>query len=584
MKQQNNEEITRLDVASISLSDFLATNPNQKRFLNYISKRSEINLKQDFQNISEGSDSLITLLNNFDALKIFKQKAIVFTPSLQIQILEAFKQNQPGDPEPEATKIVYFLKHFLTSEEVTTRQSFFRHSSDFPTNHLSGMPHTNLLIAKLKEPDEEAWTTPIKNSWQENFLKLLRDVASSGNVDEKADEIKLAVALGLNLNIIGSKAAHIAAENGHLNVLELLSECGGEKSLDTKNELNKRPIHAAIQTGNAEIFNYLLEREVRTKPNRSPFYDYVARPINTAVASIEIAAFLPPNYLLASIPVALDLAFSQDPREKINFYRGFIRAQTVDRMNELTSNSDPLLTAEAARYGRADFLKTLLNLGLKTPFVPEVRNPEIRKILDAGERAEEIAKSVISVVKKSPGFQMDKEALKEMETEIRVTLLKKYDFDAHAMSNDYGLKPKTLFEKSTPLSLRKRIVSDIVPNELIKRTANAIMESLKNPREEEGLTNILPEEPMNISALYAATSVPNTSTMNIAPDQSTYNPLIPSLKNPREKEILTDRPMNSLVLDDATSVPNTSTKSNLRTPLLAKSLSSQDKTQKPQKR
>jgi hypothetical protein len=517
------EEIELIDVASISLSDFLEKKPNQKRFLNYISKRSEINLKQDFQNTSESNNSLTTLLNNFDALKILKQKAIVFTPSLQIQILEAFKQNQPSDPEPEATKIVYFLKHFLTSEEAIISQGFDLRHSDFPTNHLSGMPHTQLLIAKLKEPDEEAWTTPIKNNCQGSFSKLLRDVASSGNVDEKADEIKLAVALGLNLNIIGSKAAHIAAKKGHLNVLELLSECGGEKSLDTKNELNKRPIHTAIQTGNAEIFNYLLEREVRTKPNRSPFYDYVTRPINTAVVSIEMASLLPPIYLLAAIPAALDLAFSQNPREKINFYGKFIKAQTVGKMNEVTTNSDPLLTAEAARYGRADFLKTLLNLGLKTPFVPEVHDPEIRKILDAGERAEEIAKLMISVVKKSPGVLMDKEALKEMEKQIRVALLEKYEFNANAMERAFGLKSKTLFERLTPHFFRKNIGHTIAANELVKSTANIALESLKNPREQEGLTNILPEEPMNISALDAATSVPNTSPMTIKPNPLTNN-------------------------------------------------------------
>lgn len=497
-------KLEELEFASRPLSVFLATNPNQQRFLNYISKRSEADLKQDFQNTFAGPASLAKLLNNFDALKILKEKAVAFTPSLQIQILEDFRENQSGDEESEVEKIVYFLKHFLTGG--VTSQS------------LSRMPHAQRLIAKLKEPDDQARATPFRQmhrQQEEIFSKLLSDLASSGNVEEKADDIKLLAALGLDLDIVGSRAAHIAVKEGHLNVLKLLAECGA--TLDTKNRFNKRPIHAAIQEGNAEIFNYLLERNIRTKENGSLLYDYLQRPMVTTVVAIDLTAGILPYALLVMPSSFCRVAFSPDPRREMDNLCKDVKAISVDRINAVTSKSDPLLTVEAARYGRADFLKTLLELGLETPFVPEVRNPEIRKILDAGERAAEIAKSMISVIKTSPEVLMNKEALKAMEASIRVTLLKEYEFDAVKMARDFRLKSKTLFEGLTPHFFRRNIGHTTAANEFVKSTANGFVRRLRDSGEIEELTDILSEELKKGRALDTAiTNAPSAKPSPVA--------------------------------------------------------------------
>jgi hypothetical protein len=187
------------------------------------------------------------------------------------------------------------------------------------------------------------------------------------------------------------------------------------------------------------------------------------------------------------IPLTLLSFISRDPKivtDSITAWKTFL----MERFNSVTRKLDPSLTSEAARYDRADFLKTLLELGSEIPFVPQVRNPKIRKILDAGERAEEIAKSIISVIKESPEIHANDEFLRAIKTTIRTNILKKYRFDAAEMTRDFGLGSKTLFESLTPHFFREAIGHRRAANEFVRSQANSIIAQIS------GGENLSPNE------------------------------------------------------------------------------------------
>ncbi len=495
VKQRPDSKILNylINIRKISLSDFFEIDQGQEIFqgqnifLKYIERRASNDIQKDFVEIIRSSEEksmlLLPLLNDIEVLQKLKEKAVTFDDSLQIKILKTFIQNQVEGSELGSEKIAFFLENFLTQELVKRQQYDF-------VNTLLQIPHREELIKKIK--DLENRTLPEKKF----FVTTLHDAVLRGNIEEKVEDIKFLAELGFDLDANDQSLAYTAVRNGDLNSLKLLAEYGA--TLDEKNEFNERPIHEAIKEGNAEIFDYLLERKIRTEDERSAFSDYVIRPIKTAGAFLHgtINVALSP---LMAVPITIGLYNS---RPLTSILKEIGDSSFVYPMSLAVRDSDPLLTVQAAKYGRVDFLKTLLELGLPTPFMQEVSDTEIRKILDAGERAEEIAKSITSVIKESPEAQIEEGQIDKLEITIRINLLKEYKFDANRMAEDFGLRQKTLFEKLTPHFFRRTVGHVTAANDLIKKTANGVLGSVIDSEEGLNLKDILFEESEQNSVSY----------------------------------------------------------------------------------
>ena len=475
-----------IKMGGLTLEGFLETKPNPERFLRYMEKRDQTVFKREFYERTsferELHKKLIPAISDPKVLKGINKKGISLIgchSNFFESFLDSFVKEKPDEKTLET--IVYFLES--TIAPFCDKYNHFRSDEiDRAIDAFLKIPYKKQLIEKLRKKEPPINIFKGYDESDGKYYSFLLDLAKEGNVEANGDNVRLLSALGLDLDkaLKFTTPAHEAVINDNLQFLKLFKEC--KATLEGKDALNKRPIHLAIKENKSDIFNYLLECEIRVEQDRSLeslFSDYAARAARTLGETIlftihNLALPFTIVYDLTTLPGKL----YNKSYDKIGDQTTFVVKRQIEDFTRLLRAFDPSLTIEAAQYGRADFLKTLLIKGAEVPFVTVVPTQEIRTILDAAQRAEDISKSVVSIIKKrceSDVIELpNQKLLDKIKTDFRSKLLQDFKFDVAEMEKNFQLR-KSLCEKIIPHSFIERFGYEIEHNVSIKNKAEEIL-------------------------------------------------------------------------------------------------------------
>lgn len=90
---------------------------------------------------------------------------------------------------------------------------------------------------------------------QVDLGRQLLDACKSGNTEEVKQLMQSGAAF--TTDWMGTSPLHFAAQNGHVEVLDVLLKAG--VSRDTRTKVDRTPLHLAAQEGHLEIVNQLVQ-------------------------------------------------------------------------------------------------------------------------------------------------------------------------------------------------------------------------------------------------------------------------------------------------------------------------------------
>ncbi|XP_047336200.1 ankyrin repeat-containing protein At5g02620-like [Impatiens glandulifera] len=300
---------------------------------------------------------------------------------------------------------------------INKKKQMIRKRDDTPLHSAAREGDLQFVLEKLIDcsSDELRKFLSMKNQSGETVLYVASECGYFGLVKEliKYYDAEMASLKATN----GYDPFHIAAKQGHLGILKVLTEAFPELSL-TCDQSNRTSLHTAASQGHTEIVNFLLERN-------SGLATIARSNGKTALHSSARNGHL--NVAIALLSKEPGIGTRIDKKGQTALHMA-VKGTSIELVNQLI-NSDPVLLQMvdgkgngplhiAARKGRVQIVKTLLN---HESIDTNVINKSGETALDT---AEKVGNSEITNILKEHGVP-NAESIKPRETiTVRVRELK----------------------------------------------------------------------------------------------------------------------------------------------------------------